>query len=912
MSEHSFEAGRACMRFSSGGFAKGETEQTIHLRFERMAEEFGDRTAIKTGNSQLTYVELNRLANRISRIVAAKCDEETARVALLLSHDAVAMAAMIGVLKSGGAYIPIDPSFPPARIQFMVENARASLIVAHNRTIAAARMITGGRTEVLNIDEIGDGISDENPLNPVGPDSYAYILYTSGSTGKPKGVIHTHRNLLHQIYCHTRTVGVTASDRLSLIPSYCVGAAHVDIYAALLNGATLFPVSVKEKSIQQLIDLLVTEEITIYHSVPTLFRHITNYLTRETAFPKLRVINLGGESVNTRDIELFRTHFTKNTIFVNSLACTEAGVFAQYFVDHDAKLNGNRVPSGYPTEDMEIVLFDEQSDGNGDRVGEIAIKSRYLSPGYWQSPDMTKAAFKSLPDCEGTFLYGTGDLGRIRSDGLLEHIGRKDFQIKIRGFRVEPEEIEAVLGLHPRVKESAVVAREEEAGNKILVAYAVFSKGPAVLPAELRNFLKEKLPDYMLPSVFVELDSLPLTPSGKVDRKALPPPGNVMPGLARTFVAPRNKLEAQLTGIWEEVFSIRPIGVTDNFFELGGHSLLAIRLASEIKKILKNNFPVIAIYQFPTIEQIAEMLNGEVRSRQFSSLVKIKPGEGRQPFFWVHGVTSFSLLPRYLESNRPLYGLIHQGLDGIISFTSLDEISSHYLKAMRTVQPKGPYLLGGYCSGGMIALDMAQKLLRAGEGVPLLFLVDPPRQCFSSATFTDISSSKNGTYSSGVLYHSRKIALMSPGHKIAYTLRKLSTGFKMIRRFIAQNSEKEIKLAICSFYRFFGRPMPLSLREFYLFENIYKNAIQKYTPKLYKGKILLCHSDQVSYGDSVRHITSGEAEIHQIIGADHHSILKEPHVRIWAEHLNQHLRDLRLKREDDKSWEPEISLKDRG
>jgi amino acid adenylation domain-containing protein len=892
MSEHSFDGGRVCLRFSSTGFAKEETEQTIHLRFERMAEEFGDRTAIKTGGSQLTYRELNGFANRISRAVAAKCDEETARIALLLSHDAGAIAAMIGVLKSGRVYIPIDPSFPPARINFMVENARASLIVAHNRTIAAARMIAAGRTEVLNVDEMGDDISDGNPLNPVGPDSYAYILYTSGSTGKPKGVIHTHRNLLHQIYCHTRTVGITASDRLSLIPSYCVGAAHVDIYAALLNGAALFPVSVKEKSIQQLIDLLATEEITVYHSVPTLFRHITNYLTRETAFPKLRVINLGGESVNIKDIDLFKKHFTKNTFLVSSLACTEAGVFAQYFVDHDAELNGNRVSSGYPTEDMEIVLFDEQSDGNdGDRVGEIAIKSRYLSPGYWQNPDMTKAAFQSLPDSEGTLLYRTGDLGRVRSDGLLEHIGRKDFQVKIRGFRVEPEEIEAVLGLHPRVKESAVIAREE-AENKILVAYAVFSKGSTVLPGELRNFLKEKLPDYMIPSVFVELDSLPLTPSGKVDRKALPQPDNVISGLARTFVAPRNKLETQLTKIWEEVFGIEPIGITDNFFELGGHSLLAIRLASEIKKISINNFPVIAIYQFPTIEQIAEMLTSEIRPMQFSSLVKIKPGEVRQPFFWVHGVTSFSLLPRYLERDRSLYGLIHQGLDGRISFTSLDEISSHYIKAMRSVQQEGPYLLGGYCSGGMIALEVAQKLLQEGEAVPLLFLVDPPRQCFSPATLTDTSLRKNGSLFSQVAYHGRAIGRMSPGNKITYVSRKLSGRLKVIGKMITQKSEKRIKLAICSVYRFSGRSMPLSLREFYLFDNIYRNAMQKYTPKFYQGRIMICHSDQVSYGDGVRHMTSGGIEMHQIFGADHHSILTEPYVGIWAEHLNRYLREI--------------------
>jgi non-ribosomal peptide synthetase component F len=251
----------------------------------------------------------------------------------------------------------------------------------------------------------------------------------------------------------------------------------VDIYAALLNGAALYPFNVKEKGIQQLIDWLVTEQISVYHSVPTLFRHITNYLTQETSFPKLRVINLGGESVSIKDIELFKTYFAGDIIFVNSLACTEAGVFAQYFVDHDSELRGNRVPSGYPTEDMEIALLDEQDDGiSGDRIGEIAIKSRYLSPGYWQNPDMTEAAFELLSDNKGLLLYRTGDMGRMRRDGILEYIGRKDFQIKIRGFRVEPEEIEAVLCQHPCVKESAVIAREDQPGDKRLVAYEVLRR----------------------------------------------------------------------------------------------------------------------------------------------------------------------------------------------------------------------------------------------------------------------------------------------------------------------------------------------------------------------------------------------------------------------------------------------------
>jgi amino acid adenylation domain-containing protein len=627
MNEHSSDDSRVRFRFSSAGFDKQEADQTIHLRFERMAEEFGDRIAIKTRSSKLTYGDLNNLANRISRAIAARCHEETARVALLFSHDADAMAAMIGALKSGRLYMPVDPSFPSARIHFMIENARASLIVANSRTIETAQMIAGGRIEVLNIDEIRNSESDKNPHNPVGPDSYAYILYTSGSTGQPKGVIHTHRNLLHQIYSYTNKVGITASDRLSLIPSYSVGAAHVDIYAALLNGAALYPFSVKEEGLRELIGLLMSEQITVYHSVPTLFRHITDYLTQKTSFPKLRVINLGGESVNIKDIELFKTYFGRNTIFVNSLACTEAGVFSQYFVNHDTELRGNRVPSGYPTEDMEIVLLDEQNDGiGGHKIGEIAIKSRYLSPGYWQNPDMTKTAFKSLPNNEGTLLYRTGDLGRIRSDGLLEHIGRKDFQIKIRGFRVELEEVEAILGQHLLVREVAVIARENEPGDKRLVAYIVPSDKSLLRVGKLRNFLKEKLPDYMIPSAFVMMDSLPLTPNGKVDRKALPLPESGREYCEELFVSPRTPAEEMLACIWCDVLGLKEVGVHDNFFELGGHSLQATQVASRLENKFHVKIPIRTIFEMPTIAElavrIAQTKSAIVGPDEFSSIEK--------------------------------------------------------------------------------------------------------------------------------------------------------------------------------------------------------------------------------------------------------------------------------------------------
>ena len=490
-----------------------------------------------------------------------------------------------------------------------------------------------------NIDRINSSFSDENLGLFISPDIPAYIIYTSGSTGEPKGIIRNHRNLLHNVMRNTKVLHVSQHDRWTLLRSCGTAGAVNDIFSVLLNGGTLYPFDIKDEGLSHLAAWLIREEITIYSSVATVFRHFVSTLTKEQ-FPKLRLVYLGGEPVYKSDVELYKKRFAHDCLFVNRLGTSETGTVRYYFVDKKTLITGSVVPIGYPAEDMEIILLDDVGREIGfNQVGEIAVKSRYLSPGYWRRPDLTKAAF--LPDPEGVDkrIYLTGDLGCMLPDGCLEHLGRKDFQVQIRGYRIEAAEIESALLSLDTVKEAIVVAQQESiSGDKRLVAYLVPARQPAPTISELRRFLSEKLPDYMIPSVFVKLDALPLTPNGKVDRKALPVPDSSRPELGTPFVAPRSPTEEKLAQIWAEVLSLDQVGIQDNFFDLGGHSLLDTQVISRVINKFRVELPLISLFQSPTVadmtvvitENMARKAGDKELARMLAELESISDEEARK------------------------------------------------------------------------------------------------------------------------------------------------------------------------------------------------------------------------------------------------------------------------------------------
>jgi amino acid adenylation domain-containing protein len=545
---------------------------------------------------------LNQAANRVAHAILAQRGDGQEPVALLFEPGAPFVIASLAALKAGKIPVPLESAFPRVRLSYMLEQSQATVLLTDNANLRLARELSTRPS--LNIDEVDGGVSTANPGLPVSPDAPAAVEYTSGSTGQPKGIVWNHRGVLHAVMRHTNMSRMCLHDRLVMF------RAGIRTYLyALLNGAAFYPVDLRQEPPTRLADLLIQEHITVYRAAVSAFRSFGSALDGAEEFPNLRLILLFGEPTYQTEVELYRRHFCDSCILASTLGCNEFGDYAYYFLDKDTPLPGHVVPGGYPVEDTEILLLDDGGrQVGGDHIGEIAVRSRYNAVGYWHRPDLTQAAF--LPDPAGADerIYRTGDLGRRRPDGCLFHLGRNDFQVKIRGHRVEVAEVEAALLNLEGVKEAVVVGREDTPGDKRLVAYIIPAGLRAPTVSELRRLLSDKLPDYMVPSTFLTLDALPLTATGKVDRRALPAPDRARPKLEEGFVAPRTPDEAMLAGIWAEILDLKPVGVHDNFFDLGGNSLLATQVISRVRNVFQVELPLRTLFETPTVADVAKAI----------------------------------------------------------------------------------------------------------------------------------------------------------------------------------------------------------------------------------------------------------------------------------------------------------------
>jgi thioesterase domain-containing protein len=655
--------------------------------------------------------------------------------------------------------------------------------------------------------------------------------------------------------------------------------------AAFLNGASLFPFDLRLSGGLPLARWLIQEQITLYHSVPTVFRQMAAALTDQEEFLHLRAINLSGAPMSRNDVERYKNHFSPHCTLLHMMGATETGWMRGYFINKATEITGTAVPVGYAIADKEVSLIgDNGRKVSFNEIGEITVKSRYLSVGYWRKPDLTSAKFLPDPTSGDERTYLTGDLGRLLPDGCLEHLGRKDFQVKIRGHRIELGEIEALLLAQDNVREAAVVKQELAGeGNERLVAYIVPAKRPVPTIAELRHALRAKLPDYMVPTTFVFLDDLPLTPNGKVDRNALPKPDQSRAELATALVQPRTAVEKKLAKIWAPLLGLVMVGIYDNFFDLGGNSLLGSELTDKIEKAFDIHITPAALFQAPTIAQLAGILRREKWSESCPSLVPLQPNGSKPPFFWVHGDYSCAVLPRYLGPDQPLYGLAHQGQDGTRAlYTEVETIAGHYLEEIRTVQLKGPYFLGGYSFGGTVAFEIAQQLKKQSEEVALLFMLD------SHFPGDDIPDSPKGSILSddNIYRHLHNVdVLQTQRAKLAYILVRVMGTIKGKINEKTARIRKILKKGVCKVYLAVGRRIPLSLRSFYILE-IYYKARRNYKPRLYPGAVIYVKSENRSTEHRLNwaKLIAGGLEIHEI-PVDHLDLTKESAVRVWADPL---------------------------
>ena len=440
------------------------------------------------------------------------------------------------------------------------------------------------------------------------------------------------------------------------------------------------------------------------------------------------MIRLGGDAVTNHDVDLYKKYFPSSCALFNSLSCNEAGMIRLHRIDRNARISESNVPVGYEVEGKAVLILDEGGkEASSGETGEIVVRSEFLSPGYWKRPELTAAAFRPDPKRQGRWIYHTGDLGRLLPDGCLLYKGRKDFRVKIRGIGVEMAEVEAALQSLPHVREAIAVSAEDQCGEQQIIAYVVSDGGAGLAASGIRRLLAEKLPSHMVPAGFVFLNELPRTANGKVDRQALPRSNGHRPEIDADFVRPQEGLEQDLTKVCQRILGIERIGVRDNLFDLGMNSLTAIQLISHIEKAFGKHLPPATLFVSPTVAQLAKSLQPDECPQSWSSLLPIQPKGSKSPFFWIHGDSSDVLLPRYFGPDQPLYALEHQSQDGKPAVhTSVEAIAAHYLQAMRAVQSNGPYFLGGYSFGGIVALEVAQQIKKQGEEVSFLALLDPP------------------------------------------------------------------------------------------------------------------------------------------------------------------------------------------
>jgi amino acid adenylation domain-containing protein len=704
--------------------------------FEAQVEKAPEAVAVVFEGESISYEELNRRANRLAHRLQALGVGPGSLVAIFMEKSLDLVPAVLGVIKSGGAYVPIDPLYPSDRVEFMLEDAAPAVVIVEDHL----RPDVPAAGEVLALD--WEALADERETNPetsATNDDLAYVIYTSGSTGKPKGAMITNRSLASVHHAYEEAYGLADTTCHLQMASFSFDVFTGDYVRTLLAGRRLVlcPLTVVMDP-PSLYALMRRQKVDCAEFVPAtatlLFDHVAS-LGESLDF--MRAVIVSSEPWRNEKATFFKSLCGPQTRLINSYGLTEATIDSTYgeVGGDDAGAPDRFVSIGRPLANTHVYVLDEHLQlVPAGLPGELCVGGTGVALGYLNRPDLTREKF--VPDpfaaAPGAMLYRTGDLARWLSDGNIEFLGRTDRQVKIRGFRIEPGEIEAVLERYSDVKGAAVIPVEDQPGDTWLAAY-VEAADPAAPPtsALLREYLMQELPAFMVPSSFTVLDSLPLSPNGKVDRDALPAAERTT--VQAETVAPRDEVERKLVEIWAAVLGIDDaIGVTDDFFALGGHSLLAVRVFTEIEKAFGVKLPLALLFQGATIERLSAAIKAEQEEQDstWSTIVPLHAAEGtRRPLFLMHGIDGEVLfyreLVKHFDPDQPVYALQPAGLEGKKrQHLRLEDMASEYVAAIQQFQPEGPYLLGGHCFSGVVAYEVARQLHEIGERTALLAVID--------------------------------------------------------------------------------------------------------------------------------------------------------------------------------------------
>jgi amino acid adenylation domain-containing protein len=833
----------------------------LHELIAERATETPDAIAVVFEGERLTYGELEARTNRLARHLGELGVGRETLVGICIERSADMLVGLLGILKAGAAYVPVDPTYPAARQEFMLTSSQAPVVVTQESLL---EQLPPHEAVTVCLDRDWSAIEKRSPdpLNVASdPEELAYVIYTSGSTGTPKGVEIPHRALVNFLTTMSEEPGLGAEDVLLAVTTLSFDIAGLELWLPLLVGARVVVAPTASVSDPRALTALLAEnDVTVMQATPTTWRMLV-----DAGWPGRAGLKAlcGGEALPlaladelvARDLELWNMYGPTETTIWSTIARIED--------------QGGPLTIGRPIGNTTIYILDADLQPVPIGLpGELYIGGDGLARGYRGRPDLTEERFVAHPfdETPDARIYRTGDLARYRGDGRIEYLGRIDDQVKVRGYRIELGEIENVLNRHAAVARSVAVARADDRGERELVAYYI-PKGTPVSSNTLRRYLRQSLPDYMVPDVVMSVADFPLTPNGKIDRKALPAPTRER-AEEEEYVAPRTPLERRLVEIWERELNIRPISVTDNFFDLGVPSIVAAQLFARIEHELGSKLPLGAVFHAPTIESLARLVEDGGDAARWQSLVPIQPRGSSPPIFCVHGgagtILHLEPLARQLGDDQPFYGLQQRGLyGGASSPRSVEEMAAEYLDEIRSVQPHGPFYLAGYCFGAIVAFHMAQMLVQQGEDVPVLVMFNGPSPDWIRAQA-----------------RANRAADLDEGAP-----RKRPTGMSRIGSDFVKRPLRElvVRSALAT-----GRPIPERLRANH-FLRLNAKAERAYETQTYPGRIWVFYGQDL-YDDPELGwggLAEGGLETHEVPGdhSNNRQMMNEPHVQVVGEGL---------------------------
>jgi amino acid adenylation domain-containing protein len=877
-------------------------EESIVSLFEAQVSRTPDAIALTFNNESLTYQDLNHRANKLATYLRTLGVGPEVLVAICIERSVEMVIGILAILKSGGAYVPLDPAYPEERIGYILKDSGSNLLVVQKGLSerfenfvpqlvvldSGSELITSGSADNLNL------FCDRNSL--------AYVIYTSGSTGNPKGVMVTHQNVVRLLRSTEDWFGFNETDVWTLFHSFAFDFSVWEIWGALAYGGRLVIVPYEvSRSPGDFYRLLRDEGVTVLNQTPSAFRALANCTEAANSTDHqptaLRYVIFGGEALDFRILQPWIVrHRGVPTRLINMYGITETTVhvtFREISESDIGSANGSLI--GEPIPDLALYILDQHMQPVPVGVpGEMYVAGAGLARGYLNRSELTAERFVENPYGEGDYgrLYKTGDRARYIENGDIEYLGRADNQVKIRGFRIELGEIEAAIGKFNDVSESVVTVTTAEDGDKRLAAYFVSASESKIDSAELRGYLKRKLPDHMIPAAFVQLERIPLTANGKVDRKSLPAPTGTLSSDRNGFEAPKTETERALTKIWQDMFDIEEIGLHDNFFEMGGHSLMAIKMFAAVEKRFGKKPPLAVLFESGTIKTLAESIAESLWEDSDPSLVPIQPNGTRPPLYCFHAgggnVLFYSDLAKRMGSDQPMYGLqARRSGNRQLAHDTVEDMAAYYLAEITRFQPNGPYYLCGSSFGGLLAFEAAQILHRSGKDVGIVALLDTNAPGYPKLLKkTTPIRQKWYVFLRRFQHHRESLVALNAARRKAYIASRL-------RKVILNSKRRLRRLQIRGMELFYsrlqdGKELP---KQYLQLENKIGEANKGYRPGPYPGKVTLFRAEKQPLG-IIPEPTLGwqglpaELEIHEIPG-HHGSIVAEPYV----EKLSIALRD---------------------